>query len=171
MVKGIHKKVRILYTNGEDSYLLHALTHTGTDVYHGVPSAEKYTYHQSGVKHTKTQDGQYINRNQESPLPDVSFRQLICLGFCNSKSYFTNQENFQKVSNRKAHGTLIIDSRSMPENIEFNINIGLIAPNNLSMLYNMLNVHLIIPDINHRPQQVLLFTATLPWVYIILSHE
>jgi hypothetical protein len=165
------KQIRILYTNGKDTYVLYSLSHTGIDLYYSASDSHKYSYHASGVKHTKTADGKYLDRNKEAPLKEVSFRQLHCVGFVNSNKRFSEKSPLKKASGKKVDGSLIIDSRSIPEGISCDVNIGLISPDNLQMLYNMLHVNLLLPNLPPRkPQQVFLYTAQIPWIYVILSY-
>jgi hypothetical protein len=96
---------------------------------------------------------------------------LLTLNLVNSNTHFSSKKELQKASGKKNHGSLIIDSRSVPKGVPFDVNIGLISSDNLQMLYNMLNIHFLIPGVTtRRPQQVLLYTAENPWIYAILSY-
>src|SRR5690606_13415026 len=111
------------------------LSHDGEDVYCGAPGFdEKRSYHQSGKVHSSS-NGVRRDEGWHSPLKDVKGQfHLRTIAFMNSKDKLKNYASQYKYKGGKSDATLIIDSRSIPENVQLNIVVGLLEKNRLDVI-------------------------------------
>jgi len=159
-------KVRILYTNGSRTYNMFWLSHDGSDIYYGsTDQSGHHSYHESGKMHYR--DNQTTNLDRwEIPLKDFCLhRHLITYGFINSKSYFKGQSKYKEYNGKKGNGTMIIDSRSIPDDYMVNAAIGLVSKEGMAML----GAFCAFDGSSQKTSQLIVCTEVFPWVYCILS--
>jgi hypothetical protein len=87
-------------------------------------------------------------------------------GIISRHEWFDRAEGIE-YSGKKSDAVLIVDSRSLRNEPQFNVSIGLLERNRLDVLNT--NLHLLAgSERSLQAQQVLLSTAVDPWVYAIL---
>jgi hypothetical protein len=155
-------KSKLLYTNGERIAELFWVTHTGTDVYCGMPKSDrKMSYHASGKLHIKN-DGDEQSANWVAPLNEIKrLFNLTTIGFQNSRTWDDRAYRSIEYSNKKLDNTIFIDSRSIPDKEHVSIMVGLMEPNNYSVL-NGITRKL------ENVKQVNLATHEEPWLCSII---
>lgn len=160
-------KVRILYTNGSKSYNMFWVSHDGKDIYYGSTDDEgHHSYHESGKMHYRTRDSTEQNR-WEIPLKDFKFhRHLITYGFHNNSAYFKGQSQYKEYHGKKGNGTMIIDSRSIPDDFMINAAIGLVTKEGMTML----GAFCAFDGSSQKTSQLMVCTEMFPWVYCVLSY-
>lgn len=154
-------RVRILFTNGTKTIDLFWLEHNGVDVYCGATRFDgKRSYHASGKVHS------YAHKKKKHetwhyPLSELTGQfHLNTIALQNSQGFFKTVSNTYKYSGRKSDAILTIDSRTLPKDEQINVIIGLLEPQRFDITASMVNAT--------KSEQVLLLTATKPWVYAIL---
>ena len=160
-------RARVLFTNGDKTIDLFWLSHDGVDVYCGQTGFDgKRSYHESGKIHTTTK-GARTNEAWHTPLRHLKDQfHLTTIGLTNSAEWFEVVSTKYEYSGKKSDAVLMIDSRSIPEGVAFNVSIGLLEPGNTSVLNSMIALSPEVADISAN--QVLLSTAVEPWVYAIV---
>ena len=160
-------RARVLFTNGVRTIDLFWLSHGGSDVYCGQPGFDgKRSYHASGKIHSTTK-GERTDEAWHTPLRDLKGQfHLTTIGLTNSAKWFEVVASKHEYSGKKSDAALIIDGRSIPEGITFNVSIGLLEPGNTNVLHSMIALPQEVQDISAK--QVLLSTSVEPWVYVIL---
>ena len=155
-------KARVLYTNGQRIIELFWVTHTGTDVYCGTSgSISKRSYHASGKIHTKD-NGKERYGTWVSPLKELKGQfHLSTVGITNRRHWADTAFQRIEFKHRKVDSALYVDARSIPEKEFINVGVGLLEPNNLTALEQLIKA---IGNV----KQVLLATDTVPWVYCLL---
>jgi hypothetical protein len=150
-------KAKILYTDGERTVELFWVKHNGTDVYCGPPKNDfKLSYHASGKLHTKDGESQ-LNANWVAPLNDLKGTfHLMTLAFTNSKTYVQTIRREFEFKGSKLDTVLVIDARSIPENMFVNVMVGLVEAGN-SAAVGLLSM---LPNV----KQLLLGMQVSPWV-------
>lgn len=122
-------KAKLLYTNGERIAELFWVTHTGTDVYCGMPKSDrKLSYHASGKLHIKS-SGKEQSTNWVAPLKEMKgYFHLNTIGFQNSRKWDDGAYRSLAYSNSKIDNAIFIDSRSIPDKMGVNVAVGLLEP-------------------------------------------
>jgi hypothetical protein len=161
-------RARVLITNGVRTIDLFWLSHDGSDVYCGQPKFDgKRSYHASGKIHS-TVEGKKLHEAWHTPLRDLKGQfHLTTIGLSNSAQWFDAVAPRYEYTKKKSDALLLIDSRSIPEGITFNVSVGLLEPGNTNVL-NLMLIPLNAEEFSLSAQQVLLSTSVEPWVYVIL---
>jgi hypothetical protein len=160
-------RARVLFTNGTKTIDLFWLSHDGSDVYCGQPGVDgKRSYHASGKIHSTTKT-ERTDGCWHTPLQDLKGQfHLTTLALTNSAEWFDVVAPKFEYSGKKSDAVLIVDSRSIPEDITFNVLVGLLEPGNTNVLCSMITAFDEV--LGGSTKQVLLSTSVKPWVYAIL---
>jgi hypothetical protein len=161
-------RTRILVTDGINTIDVYWIEHTGSDLYFGFSKANgKRSYHASGKQHstyggTRDHEGVGLPLNEFKGILPLSNMRIGKLA-----DQIKTRINSQRYSGKKSDNVLLLDARTAPRHAEGHVEIGLIEPTNLSMLNLRLKKHKISNLGEMIPQQVLLATSELPWIYVI----
>lgn len=151
-------RLRVLLTNGSRTVDLIWLRHTGTDVYYGFVGANgKDSYHESGARHRRDEDGKLYPMSPHQPL-DQFTGQLFLSGFGFHRDIVKSEERTQ-FQGKKSDAVLYLDTRTLPE--QPNVMFGLLEPGNYPAI---LPVHGIPGSLLH----VSIITSVSPWIYAMV---
>lgn len=158
-------RARILVTDGPRTRDVYWLKHTGTDVYHGAPGSHiKKSYHASGYTHTKIRDKIWRQAKVE-PLEAIhGAAPLNVIGFCNPKTFLEYTDPAPALA-EKVDALVIIDIRSVPEDVSVTIHIGLLEPRNWCALAEVASPKEEPPEPALETQSLTVATSVVPWVY------
>lgn len=161
-------RTRILVTDGQNTIDVYWIEHTGSDIYFGFTKADgKRTYHASGKQHS-TYGG--TKQHEGTGVPLKEFKGLLPLSNMRV-GVLTEQIKVrgtkQKYSGKESDNVLLLDARAMPRDSECHVEIGLLEPASLSKLNIRLMRHKVGNLGEMIPQQVLIATSEIPWVYVI----
>jgi hypothetical protein len=150
-------RLRVLLTNGSRTVDLLWLRHTGSDIYYGfVGSGSKHSYHESGARHFKNEDGEIQPYSAHHPLRQLSGQlQLSTFGF--HRNIVESEEKSEFVG-KKSDAVLYLDSRTLPE--QPNVMFGLLEPGNYGAI---LPVHATGSFLH-----ISIITAVTPWIYTMV---
>jgi hypothetical protein len=162
-------RVRILVTNGSRTIDLYWLHHDGKDVYCGpTKSDHKRSYHRSGKVHS-TIEGDRKHEAWCLPLAAIKGQfHLSTTNIGNAQNFVAAAAAKYEYGGGKSDALLVIDSRSIPDDVQANIAIGLIEPGNLEALSRLTANHQIEEGQSISCEQLLLATSVKPWVYAIV---
>jgi hypothetical protein len=162
-------RVRILYTNGVKIYDIFWLTHDGRDVYCGTPGVDqKISYHESGKIHAISKGAKQHER-WHVPLTKITGKyNLLTFFFANSDSWFEDYQIVTKYSGKKSDAVLIIDSRSIPQEMALIVSIGLLEAGHPEALNPLTSMY---EEYNVEAKQIMLATSVKPWVYVMLHWD
>lgn len=151
-------KTKVLYSNGKQTVELFWVTHTGKDVYCGVPKSNfKRSYHASGKLHSK-EGSVEKDASWASPLKEVKGHfHLGTIGLSNSREWPKKTYARLEVFPRKVDGAIFIDSRSIPEKQIINVSVGLLEPHNFPALDRLIRAL-------GNVRQLHLSTDSTPWI-------
>jgi len=169
MLLPVHMRARILFTNGGKTIDLFWIKHDGSDVYCPTGFDVKRSYHASGKIHSTAQ-GTRTDEAWHTPLRDLKGQfHLTTIAKTNSAQWFDEVDPKYHYSGRSSDAVLVIDSRSVPEQVQLNVSIGLLEPGRMDILQAMLLPAKEVTEfLPLTANQLLLSTAAEPWVYVIL---
>lgn len=161
-------KFRYLYINDFGTYEAHWLIHGGSDVYCGVlGNLFKVSYHGSGKRHV------YLNNERKVQTPHLPLRDfkgsahLNTFAFVNTnEEYLTKDGMFRKYCGKKSDATLTLDGRTIPIGVTVNVALGLIEPNNMDALGQLLR-DFPEPDAM-KIKRLMIVNDVSPWIYSIV---
>jgi len=162
-------RVRVLFTNGTRTIDLFWLKHDGSEVYCGQSGfAAKRSYHASGKVHS-TSNAVRTDEGWHTPLRDFKKQfHLTTIALSNSARWFDAVDSKYDYSGRMSDAVLVIDSRSIPEQVQINVSIGLLEPGRMDILHGLLlQPTEAIASFPVSAKQLLLSTAVEPWVYVV----
>lgn len=161
-------RARVLFTNGARTIDLFWLSHDGSDVYCGASRFDgKRTYHASGKIHS-TVEGKKTDEAWHTPLRDIKGQfHLTTIAMNNSPDCFDSIATRYEYTMKKSDAVLMIDSRSIPQGVTFNVSVGLLEPGNTDIL-GLMVLPREVEGFSVSAQQVLLSTSVEPWVYVVL---
>jgi hypothetical protein len=154
-------RLSVLLSDGARTAELFWLKQNGNELYYHLSQLKGYhfSYHESGQRHHKT-DSEHELIEQSIPVPQFKGQKdLFQLGFAKR----TLDSPCMSASGRKADVRVVVDSRTLKENMNYLLRIGLLEPGNLSSL------RLSLPHIGVR--QVVVGTVFQPWVYAIVGEH
>ena len=151
-------RLRVLLTNGSRTVDLLWLRHTGSDIYYGFvgDGSSKASYHESGARHSRDNDGELNIHSNHHPLQQFSGQlQLSTFGF--DRNIVESEERSEFVG-KKSDAVLYLDSRTLPE--QPNVMFGLLEPCNYGAI---LPVH-VTGSLLHMS----IITTVRPWIYTMV---
>lgn len=157
MANADEMRLRVLLTNGKKTADLYWMMHNGTDLYYGLAGSDwKDSYHASGVRHSKSKQGEFEKRPHSSRLDSID--RVMCLESIGCSPKYLETDFLPQYTGKKANAVLYIDTRTLPQQIS--IAVCLVPPGqlNLAMLP-------ILPGL----MQILTVTNTNPWVSLMLT--
>lgn len=131
MLAGLQMRARILVTDGSRTIDLFWVEHDGDNVYCGTSKFDgKRSYHGSGKIHS-TKDGKKEHEAWHTPLKKLKKTfHLTSINIGNADAFVKAAAPRYEYSGRKSDAVLLIDTRSIPDDVQTNIMIGLVEPGN-----------------------------------------
>jgi len=162
-------RLRVLVTNGSRTIDLFWLSHDGVDVYCGPNKFDsKRSYHKSGKVHTKA-DGVCNNEGWHQPLASIRGQfHLSTINIGDASQFVELADQKYEYGGKKTDACLIVDSRSIPSNVQANIAIGLLEPGNFEAISHLTIKQEFSEFESISCEQILLKTSVNPWVYVIV---
>jgi hypothetical protein len=162
-------RARVLITDGSRTIDLYWVEHTGSDVYCGMTNVDgKRSYHASGKIHS-TREGKRDHEGYHAPLSELMGQfNLTSVTLGNAREFVRVAAPRHEYSGRKSDTVLTIDARSVPEDAQTVISIGLLEPGNGKTMAWLTSFELPFEGEELLPQQALFATSVHPWVYAIV---
>lgn len=159
-------RARVLITNGSRTIDLFWVNHDGKDVYCGLSKVDdKRSYHESGKIHS-TFAGERRDEGWYLPLKDLKGQfHLTSINVGNIREWINNLSDSWEYSGKKSDAVLLIDTRSVPVDVQTHISVGLVEPSNGKVISWLLDLPFNIEGEEFKPQQGLFATSVSPWVY------
>jgi hypothetical protein len=157
---------RVLITDGSRTIDLFWVHHDGKDVYCGFSKIDdKRTYHASGKIHS-TFAGIRRDEGWHTPLKNLKGHfQLTGINVGNIGQWMGIISNNLEYSGKKSDTVLFVDTRSIPQDVETHISLGLLEPKNGKVMSWLLGLPFNIDGEEFKPQMGLFATSVSPWVY------
>lgn len=159
-------RARILITDGSRTIDLFWVHHDGKDVYCGLSKADdKRSYHESGKIHS-TFAGERRHEGWHTPLKDLKGQfHLTGINLGNVRDWIKGLSPHWEYSGKKSDAVLLVDTRSVPLDVQTHISVGLVEPKNGKVLSWLLDLPFNVEGEEFKPQQGLFATSVSPWVY------
>ncbi len=159
-------RARVLITNGSRTIDLFWVHHDGKDVYCGLSKVDdKRSYHESGKIHS-TFSGERRDEGWHTPLRDLKGQfHLTSINVGNIGKWINSLSSSWDYSGKKSDAVLLVDTRSVPADVQTHISVGLVEPTNGKVMSWLLDLPFNVEGEEFKPQLGLFSTSVSPWVY------